>query len=576
MIPSDSIEFKGKSCFAKHWVGVDPVKPINVIIGRNNSGKSQLLNLVETMCDDEIQAAEWSLQCHTKLDETTLRSMFSESYSGGDLGGNHWIDHGRHLIDRTIVWKLGIDEMQKLKITDETEEDLRTKNRIKQARISRINANANATFHRKLHGRIFRRLVADRDIRVELPDNTTELESDGTGATNLIRKLIVSSNDEFPHELIQVELLGSLNKIFKQDARFTDIQVKLHDDEQDSKRKDHWEIYLGEDKKRLVSLSNSGSGLKTVILVLLNLLAIPRILRQEKSKFVFAFEELENNLHPSLLRNLLQFIETYTRTEEAIVFLTTHSSTTLDVFGISDRTNITHVIHDGEAAITKSVDAHLDRVNVISKLGCRASDLLQSNGIIWVEGPSDRIYLNRWIQIFSGGSLQEGRHYQCVFYGGSLLARTQFRAIEDSDPELANLFQANPNIVVICDGDRSSKGSHIKARVRRIRDEVRRIPGAHIWITDAREIENYLPSSVLGKVFGRRCASSPERYEKFFPRKGSRGISFIQTKLGGVTIDKMDLAISAVEYMEKDEMETRFEWKRQMTTIVNRVNAWNS
>src|ERR1017187_7950097 len=59
---------------------------------------------------------------------------------------------------------------------------------------------------------------------------------------------------------------------------------------------------------------------------------------------------------------------------------------------------------------------------VISELGAKPSDLLQANGIIWVEGPSDCIYLNRWLDLFTEGRLQEGRDYQCAFYGGSLLA----------------------------------------------------------------------------------------------------------------------------------------------------------
>ena len=33
---------------------------------------------------------------------------------------------------------------------------------------------------------------------------------------------------------------------------------------------------------------------------------------------------------------------------------------------------------------------------MLNDLDVRASDLLQSNGIIWVEGPSDRIYIKRW------------------------------------------------------------------------------------------------------------------------------------------------------------------------------------
>ena len=45
----DSMHFKGHLCFKKEWAGFDTIKPINVIIGRNNSGKSHLLTLVEAL-----------------------------------------------------------------------------------------------------------------------------------------------------------------------------------------------------------------------------------------------------------------------------------------------------------------------------------------------------------------------------------------------------------------------------------------------------------------------------------------------------------------------------------------------
>ena len=37
--------------------------------------------------------------------------------------------------------------------------------------------------------------------------------------------------------------------------------------------------------------------------------------------------------------------------------------------------------------------------------------------------------------------LREGRDYQCVFYGGALLAQVQFASPEDEAAKLANLFQ---------------------------------------------------------------------------------------------------------------------------------------
>ena len=298
--------------------------------------------------------------------------------------------------------------------------------------------------------------------------------------------------------------------------------------------------------------------------------------RETNLNFVFAFEELENNLHPALLRRLFQHIEKYAINEKTYIFLTTHSSTALDFFGVSHNAQIIHVLHDGESARTITVSAHFDRLEVVSELGAKPSDLLQANGIIWVEGPSDRIYLNRWINLYSEGRFQEGRDYQCAFYGGSLLARTQYKAPEEAETNLVNLLRVNPNIIVVCDGDRTTKDSDIKGRVKRINREVQKIPDAHIWITDAKEIENYIPGSVLEKALDLSGLHDPEQYENFFPRKKACSESYIEANLKKRNVDKVDLALSCVPHMMNGIMATRFDWQEQMKKIVDLIESWNT
>lgn len=290
---------------------------------------------------------------------------------------------------------------------------------------------------------------------------------------------------------------------------------------------------------------------------------------------MFAFEELENNLHPALLRRLFQYIERYAVSEQATVFLATHSSTALDFFGTSEHAQIIRVSHDGESAHAARISAHFDRLGVVSELGARPSDLLQANGIVWVEGPSDRIYLNRWIELRSDGRLREGRDYQCAFYGGALLARAQFNAPDEAETELANLLQVNANIVVVCDSDRSSKRAGLKDRVQRIRKEVGKTPAGHIWITRAREIENYFPASVLEQASGAISLPDPGQFESFFPRKRSPYKSYIEANLKERHIDKVELATRCAPRMTTELMESRFDWNEQMAKIVERIEPWN-
>lgn len=571
----DVMKFRGGRCFKDDWAGFDAVRPINLIIGRNNTGKSQLLELVKIYCQDSrALPRDWEYSCEGTLDEPSLRARFAENTSGGDLSGNHWLSHGAKLIGKKVRWK--ISRGGGVRDVEIEGHDPGLSGDSLNGRKARVQSLLPQSLP-PLEGKVFRHILADRDIRGELASPELVLAPDGSGATNIIRRLIISSSPTMPRELIQVRLREALNVVFGSDGHFDEIQVQQHDEEGAGQIAESWEVYLGEAKKGLVALSKSGSGLKTVILVLLNLLVIPSIERKQPSDYVFAFEELENNLHPSLLRRLLRYVEDFSIESGATVFLTTHSSAALDAFSASPHAQIIHVAHDGASARSRTVDAHFDRLGVVSELGAKPSDLLQANGIVWVEGPSDAIYLNKWIDLLSDGRVKEGRDYVCAFYGGALLARTQFVSPEAAEDECVNLILINPNVVVVCDSDRSAQGKQLKPRVRRIRDQLREVPDSIVWVTEPREVENYLPGDLLGRTFGMGAAPrDPEQYESFFPRVGDSGASYLTAILGRMSVDKVELAVRVCAHMSQDDMRDRFDWERKMRSIVDRITQWKS
>lgn len=76
---------------------------------------------------------------------------------------------------------------------------------------------------------------------------------------------------------------------------------------------------------------------------------------------------------------------------------------------------------NGISTIHKISD-YISKTALLNDLDVRASDILQSNGIIWVEGPSDRVYIKHWLEILGSGDIEEGRDYQFLYYGGRLLS----------------------------------------------------------------------------------------------------------------------------------------------------------
>lgn len=566
---ADSVKFKGATCFSDTWSGFDEIKPINVIIGRNNTGKSRLLEFVEHLCGNGLIHSQWELLCTGILDEEFLAKAFKPGSHGGNLGpNNHWLVHGLPYCGRSIAWNIK-EATLKLASLDEPS---RGSNAFGDARKTRISAHLMKVCC-KISRSDFKQLYADRDIQPEIASKEISLDRNGDGASNLIRRFITSVS--LPRDLIQNDLLNALNEIFGDDGQFTEIQVRQHDVESD----DRWEVFLGEESKGLIPLSQSGSGLKTIILVLLNILVLPERSQRPIENHVFAFEELENNLHPALQRRLMRYLAAFASRTGATFFLTTHSNVTLDVFSRDLNSQIVHVSHDGNSARTQTVEAHFDRAGIVSELGAKPSDLLQANGVLWLEGPSDRIYLNRWIQLFSGGELVEGLDYQCAFYGGSVLARTQFASPEDSDDELANLLRINPNIVVVCDGDRTAekgKGSRIKKRVQRIRSELEQIPGSTLWITAGKEIESYLTVASLADFATVDATRAPQIHERIFPStsKAEAGKSYFEKVLKRRSVDKISLAMHAAPLMTKADLSERFELAVQVEAIVRAIRAW--
>ena len=178
----------------------------------------------------------------------------------------------------------------------------------------------------------------------------------------------------------------------------------------------------------------------------------------------------------------------------------------IDYFARDDHAQVLHVTHDTKHALVTTISASAYARTILDDLDIRASDILQSNGIIWVEGPSDRIYVNKWIELLSDGALREGAHYQVLFYGGKLLAH--LTASEDTNA--IKILTTNRHVALLMDSDQSGPDDSINATKQRLRSEVT-AAGGYAWFTSGREIENELPTNLLTSTTG--LTTTPGRYD---------------------------------------------------------------
>jgi predicted ATP-dependent endonuclease of OLD family len=246
------------------------------------------------------------------------------------------------------------------------------------------------------------------------------------------------------------------------------------------------ELYVEMDNRRL-PLKSLGTGIHQVIL----LAAAVTLLENA----VICIEELEIYLHPELQKKFLNYITQHTNNQ---YFVTTHSNAVFDC----DNINIYHCwLEAGHTRCSLASKASHKR-SILDDLGYKASDILQSNCIIWVEGPADRLYINRWIKD-KAPELREGLEYSIMFYGGRLLNHL---SVNDEEIDaFINLGCMNRNVAIIIDSDRKTAHAHLNDTKKRIIKEFED-RGSFCWVTKGREIENYISKELfheaVSKLYG--------------------------------------------------------------------------
>jgi hypothetical protein len=329
---------------------------------------------------------------------------------------------------------------------------------------------------------------------------------------------------------------------------------------------DNATIMLSNDGYRL-PLASYGTGVHQLVIMVTAVLSLDNAL--------CCIEEPEIHLHPTLQR---QFIDFIIRETTNSYLLSTHSPTFINAHtkipsDSRQHIQIFHLRREHGATVGQAVLEEASSLYALNDLGVTASDLLQTNCVIWVEGPSDRVYLNHWIQLVDP-LLVEGLHYAIMFYGGKLLSHLTVDRDRIAD-ELINLLKINQNAIVLIDSDRKNKYAATNQTKKRICAECER-SGGLCWITDGREIENYIPARVVHttcSAVGPSIKFEASPFEKF---EGSldAALEKVHRRPWRYAEDKVKYARLFTQHFEAADFSV--ELRNRLEAIVEKITVWNS
>lgn len=220
---------------------------------------------------------------------------------------------------------------------------------------------------------------------------------------------------------------------------------------------------------------------------------------------ICVIEEPEVHLHPTLQRLMMARVSEIVIRKNLQLFISTHSSVLLDIssWSVPD-TKLFEVNGYALAELTSPARA-------LAGLGIKPSDVFQANGVIWIEGPSDRIYILKWLSewcLMRNETMPvENLDFSFVLYGGSTLGHFTSSAA----PGLIDIFSINRNSVVVMDRDldfqRALDGTDICINQNCVKYQVWTDIAAlnsktgYCWVTEGYTIESYLPSVFLNNYY---------------------------------------------------------------------------
>lgn len=225
----------------------------------------------------------------------------------------------------------------------------------------------------------------------------------------------------------------------------------------------------------------SGTGLLHFLEILLKITV-------SKANIVL-FDEPESALHPDLQRQFIEFLHHISKEKEIQFFLATHSQVLLNYVDLVTIYRITNKKGKREVVQISKDTAH----TILSDLGLRASDIFNQDICILLEGQSDVIFFEHIIRKLYK---EEFKNIAVAIlqYGGDAAA-----GIYNGSIKISNIVPAQKYIFWIHDRDKKPSEDP-SPNAKKFKNCIEKNDGFKCYIWGKREIEYYYPECIHVKA----------------------------------------------------------------------------
>jgi len=426
-------------------VRLDQIGNMTVLIGRNGAGKSNIfeaLNVLVSGLDAEIERELGSLDAglwFAKNDDAPIRITaelvfddggFSKIYPDGGEGSKaHMVRIAREIIGpaskaRIRTADLEIDGVPLIRDGTVTEGSQASDTRKGGGEKETSDANTEdrvKTFLKNLTEEVKRRFLIIQAARNGVPVGASSLRRTPIMPSETVKELMTLSQTIEPREYEKTWV--RIQETFKDMCPYVEelktVQGSLVMRERGS------DVHI--------PVGCWGGGQQEV-------LALVDWLSKEDTTFVL-LEEPEMHLHPGMIRKLFSFLRRLSSQKQVII--STHSPILVDRRDIE--TTWIVQLRGGETKVSVLKDAE-EFSTILQEIGARPSDVFFAEGVVFVEGLSDAIFLSKMaekmgidveqsLRFVQTGGKGSGKYHLQVWSDAAKNVKIPFFAIYDSDAE---------------------------------------------------------------------------------------------------------------------------------------------